>query len=255
MTPPGGTIRRVPGVRAGRCGTRAHSPGAPPRYSGVMTGETPRRGVFITLEGPDGSGKTAHADRLRAAVEAAGREAVLVREPGGTAAGERIRSILMDRSETGVGLTRRTDALLFLAARSQLVETVIEPALERGAVVISDRYLDSTLAYQGYGGGVDVAALRDVGRFATGGRRPDLTLLFDVPVEVGLARKSAAETTRFEAHFDRAFHERVRAGYLAMAVAEPDRWVVLDASAPETDVLEAAVQALAGCLDLEMTAG
>lgn len=217
-----------------------------------MTGQADTRGVFITLEGPDGSGKTAQAERLRAAVEAAGREAVLVREPGGTPAGERIRAILMDRGETGVGLTRRTDALLFLAARSQLVETVIEPALERGAVVISDRYLDSTLAYQGYGGGLDVAAVREVGRWATGGLQPDLTLLFDVPVEVGLARKSAAETTRFEAHFDRAFHERVRAGYLAMAVAEPDRWVVLDASAPEADVLAAALQVLAARLGLEL---
>jgi len=220
-----------------------------------MNADVPRRGVFVTLEGPDGSGKTAQAERLRAAVEAAGREAVLVREPGGTPAGERIRAILMDRGETGVGLTRRTDALLFLAARSQLVETVIEPALERGAVVISDRYLDSTLAYQGYGGGLDVAAVREVGRWATGERSPDLTLLFDVPVEVGLARKSAAETTRFEAHFDRAFHERVRAGYLAMAVAEPDRWVVLDASAPEADVLAAALQVLAARLGLELAAG
>ncbi len=220
-----------------------------------MTVEPRRRGVFITLEGPDGSGKTAQADRLRAAVAAAGREAILVREPGGTAAGERIRAILMDRGATAVQLTQRTDALLFLAARSQLVETVIQPALERGAVVISDRYLDSTLAYQGYGGGLDVEALRIVGRFATGGLRPDLTLLFDVPVEVGLARKSDAETTRFEAHFDRAFHERVRAGYLALAVAQPDRWVVLDASAPEADVLAAALHAVEALLRLPAPAG
>ncbi len=220
-----------------------------------MTIEPRRRGVFITLEGPDGSGKTAQADRLRAAVAATGREAILVREPGGTAAGERIRAILMDRGATAVQLTQRTDALLFLAARSQLVETVIQPALDRGALVISDRYLDSTLAYQGHGGGLDVEALRVVGRFATGGLRPDLTLLFDVPVEVGLARKSDAETTRFEAHFDRAFHERVRAGYLALAVAEPDRWVVLDASAPETDVLAAALQAVETLLRLPAAAG
>jgi dTMP kinase len=220
-----------------------------------MNAERPRRGVFVTLEGPDGSGKTAQAERLRAAVEAAGREAVLVREPGGTPAGERIRAILMDRGATGVGLTQRTDALLFLAARSQLVETVMEPALQRGAVVISDRYLDSTLAYQGYGGGLDVAAVRRVGSWATGGLRPDLTILFDVPVDVGLARKSAAETTRFEAHFDRVFHERVRAGYLAMAAAEPDRWVILDATAPEPDVLAAALQALGARLGLELAAG
>jgi dTMP kinase len=205
-----------------------------------MTAATPRHGVFITLEGPDGSGKTVQAERLRAALAATGRETVLVREPGGTPAGERIRAILMDRDESSVLLTQRADALLFMAARAQLVETVIRPALARGAVVLSDRYLDSTLAYQGFGGQLGVAELQPVGRFATGGLRPDLTILFDLPVEVGLARKSAAETTRFEAHFDRAYHERVRAGYLALAAAEPDRWIVIDATAPEADVLAAA---------------
>jgi dTMP kinase len=213
-----------------------------------MTAEVPRRGVFITLEGPDGSGKTVQAERLRAAVAAAGREVLLVREPGGTAAGERIRAILMDRDESSVHLTQRADALLFMAARAQLVERVIEPALARGTVVISDRYLDSTLAYQGFGGELGLAELAPVGRFATGGLRPDLSILFDVPVEVGLARKSAAETTRFEAHFDRSFHERVRAGYLSLAAAEPDRWVVIDASAPEADVLAAAASIIAGRL-------
>jgi len=206
------------------------------------------RGTFVTLEGPDGSGKTAQAERLRAAVAASGREALLVREPGGTPAGERIRAILMDRHESSQHLTQRADALLFMAARAQLVETIIRPALERGAFVISDRYLDSTLAYQGFGGRLGIEELLPVGRFATGGLRPDLTILFDVSVEVGLARKSAAETTRFEAHFDRAYHERVRAGYLARAAAEPDRWVVLDASAPEDDVLRAALDVLATLL-------
>jgi dTMP kinase len=209
-----------------------------------MTPAMPRRGVFITLEGPDGSGKTVQAERLRAALAATGRDAVLVREPGGTPAGERIRAILMDRDESSVHLTQRADALLFMAARAQLVELVIRPALERGAVVISDRYLDSTLAYQGFGGRLGVDELLPVGRFATGGLRPDLTILFDVPVEIGLARKSDAETTRFEAHFDRAYHERVRAGYLALAAAEPGRWVIVDASAPEPDVLDAARSAL-----------
>jgi dTMP kinase len=204
-----------------------------------MTAATPRRGVFITLEGPDGSGKTVQAERLRAALVESGHATMLVREPGGTPAGERIRAILMDRHESSVLLTQRADALLFMAARAQLVETVIRPALERGTVVLSDRYLDSTLAYQGFGGELGVEELLPVGRFATGGLRPDLTILFDAPVEVGLARKSAAETTRFEAHFDRAYHERVRAGYLALAAGEPDRWVVVDASAPEQDVLGA----------------
>ena len=167
---------------------------------------------------------------------------LLVREPGGTRVGERVRAILMDRHESSVLLTQRADALLFMAARAQLVEPVIRPALDGGVTVLSDRYLDSTLAYQGFGGELGVEELQPVGRFATGGLRPDLTLLFDVPVEVGLARKSDAETTRFEAHFDRAFHERVRAGYLALAAAEPDRWVVIDATAPEDDVLAAAAR-------------
>ncbi|HSW41927.1 MAG TPA: dTMP kinase [Patescibacteria group bacterium] len=209
----------------------------------------PRRGLFITLEGPDGSGKTVQAERLRTAAAATGREALLVREPGGTPAGERIRAILMDRHESSVLLTQRADALLFMAARAQLVEAVIRPALERGVIVLSDRYLDSTLAYQGYGGLLGVQELLPVGRFATGGLRPDLTILFDVPVGIGLARKSDAELTRFEAHFDRAYHERVRAGYLALAAAEPDRWVIVDASAPEADVLAAARGALLACLD------
>jgi dTMP kinase len=204
----------------------------------------PRRGVFITLEGPDGSGKTVQGERIRSAVAGSGHDVLLVREPGGTGAGERIRAILMDRHESSILLTQRADALLFMAARAQLVETVIEPALADGTIVISDRYLDSTLAYQGFGGQLGVDALLPVGRFATGGLRPDLTLLFDVPVDVGLARKNAAETTRFEAHFDRAFHERVRAGYLALAGAEPERWIVLDASAPEADVLAAASAAV-----------
>jgi dTMP kinase len=209
----------------------------------------PRRGPFITLEGPEGSGKTVHGKQLLAAVVASGREALLVREPGGTPVGERVRAILMDRDESSVLLTQRADALLFMAARAQLVESVIRPALERGVVVLSDRYLDSTLAYQGHGGRLGVDELLPVGHFATGGLRPDLTLLFDVPVEIGLARKSDAETTRFEAHFDLAYHERVRAGYLELAAAEPDRWIVLDASAPEVDVLAAARAELLAFLD------
>lgn len=221
----------------------------------MLSDQARHRGLFITLEGPDGSGKTVHAERLRSAVAATGRYALLVREPGGTPAGERIRAILMDRHESSVHLTQRADALLFMAARAQLVEAVIRPALERGEIVLSDRYLDSTLAYQGYGGRLGVNYLLPVGRFATGGLRPDLTILFDVPVEIGLARKSDAELTRFEAHFDRAYHERVRAGYLALAAAEPDRWLIVDASAPEADVLAAARGELLAYLDRVAPAG
>ncbi len=175
---------------------------------------------------------------------------VLVREPGGTTAGERVRAILMDAGPVGIRLTQRTDALLFNAARAQLVDEVIRPALDRGALVISDRYADSTLAYQGGGGELPLDGLRSVVAFATDGLRPCRTILIDVPVEVGLARKTSAETTRFEAHFDRAFHERVRAGYLAFAAAEPDRWVVVDGTAPADDVFAALWGVLVGIPDL-----
>ena len=198
-----------------------------------------RRGWFVTLEGPDGSGKSAQSERLRAAAASTGQDVVLVREPGGTAGGERIRAILNDAGPVGVRLARRTDALLFNAARAQLLDEVIRPALRRGALLISDRYADSTLAYQGCGSELPLDELRPVVDFATGGLLPDRTILIDVPVEVGLARKSAAETTRWEAHFDRAFHERVRAGYLSFAAADPARWVVVDGTAPADDVFAA----------------
>ena len=204
------------------------------------------KGWFVTLEGPDGSGKSAQSERLRAAAAEAGQDVVLVREPGGTAGGERVRKILMDAGPVGIRLTQRTDALLFNAARAQLIDEVIRPALRRGALVISDRYADSTLAYQGCGGLLPLDELRPVVAFATGGLRPDRTILIDVPAEVGLARKTSAETTRFEAHFDRAFHERVRAGYLSFAAAEPDRWVVVDGTAPADDVFAALWGILAG---------
>jgi len=198
-----------------------------------------RRGWFVTLEGPDGSGKSAQSERLRAAAASTGQDVVLVREPGGTAGGERIRAILNDAGPVGVRLARRTDALLFNAARAQLLDEVIRPALRRGALLISDRYADSTLAYQGCGSELPLDELRPVVDFATGGLLPDRTILIDVPVEVGLARKSAAETTRWEAHFDRSFHERVRAGYLSLAAADPARWVVVDGTAPADDVFAA----------------
>jgi dTMP kinase len=198
-----------------------------------------RRGRLIALEGGEGSGKSAQAERLRATFEAAGASVLLVREPGGTAVGERIRAILLDAGPDGVRLGQRTDALLFNTARAQLVEDVVRPALDAGTTVISDRTFFSTLAYQGGGGRLDPVALRAVCDFATGGLQPDLVILLDVPVEVGITRKSAAETTRFEAHFDRGFHERVRAAFLALAGDDPGRWVVIDASAPADDVFAA----------------
>lgn len=188
------------------------------------------RGWFVTIEGGDGTGKTVQAERLAAAARTGGIAVTLTREPGGTWAGERIRDILLGAASTNERISPRADALLFSASRAQLVDEVVRPGVERGELVIDARHADSTLAYQGFGRGLDVEELRAIQRFATGGLRPDLTVLLDVPVEVGLARKAAADRNRFEVGFDREFHGRVRDGYLALAAAEPDRFAVVDAS-------------------------
>ena len=186
-----------------------------------------RRGSFITVEGPDGSGKTLQAARLAAALEARGHDVLLTREPGGTRLGDEIRALLM--ANAGEPIDPVADALLFNAARAQHVATVIRPALARGVVVVCARYTDSTLAYQGYGGGVDFGTLRRIIEISTGGLVPDRTILLDLPAEIGLQRKTPDSHTRFETAFDLPFHLRVRAGFLEMAAAEPDRWVIVDA--------------------------
>ena len=200
-----------------------------------------RRGVFITLEGPDGSGKSSLMPRL-AAVLSRRCEVVTTREPGSTPLGEQVRRLVLD-TEPRIDRTGLTDALLFAAARAQHVTEVIRPALERGAVVICDRFADSSLAYQGAGSGVPIDELRAVQRLATGGLVPDLTILLDLPVEAGLRRKSA-EVTRFEAFQDVAYHERVRAAFLEFAEAEPGRYAVVDATGDEPAVLAGAVAAV-----------
>ena len=203
------------------------------------------RGRFITIEGPDGSGKTLQAERLHALAVARGVPVLLTREPGGTWAGERIRDILLGAAATNERISPRADALLFSAARAQLVAEVVEPALARGELVIDARHADSTLAYQGFGRGLDVDELRAIQRFATAGLVPDLTILLDLPVEVGLARKAGPEENRFEVGFDLEFHRRVRDGYLALASREPARWVVVDAARDADTVHEAVVAAVA----------
>jgi dTMP kinase len=215
-------------------------------------------GWFITIEGPDGSGKTSQAVRVRDRALAAGIEVVLSREPGGTRAGEAIREILLTPAGGAVQHDVRTDALLFSAARAQHVVEVIRPALARGALVISTRFSDSTLAYQGYGGGLPIDQLQALQAFATGGLVPDLTLLLDLPADMGLLRKVGDEVTRFESEFDLAFHHRVRDGFLALAAGEPQRFVVINATADEgsvTDALLAAVSTLPGLEGLDDTAG
>lgn len=185
--------------------------------------------MFITFEGPDGSGKSTQIKSLADRLRAAGAEVLLTREPGGTAIGEQIRTVLHDLKNEA--MQPRAEVLLYSAARAQLVGQVIRPHLAAGGLVLSDRYADSTLAYQGYGHGLDLTALRALTLFATGGLQPDLTLLFDLDPELGLRRRQTnqAEWNRLDA-LSLAFHERVRAGYLALAEAEPERWVVVDAA-------------------------
>ena len=195
-----------------------------------------RSGAFITIEGPDGGGKTTQAERLAAHLRDAGRRVHLTREPGGTWLGERIRELLLERTGSVAATDPLADALLFNAARRQLVREVIRPELDAGTTIICARFTDSTLAYQGYGAGLDIDVLRRLNDVATDGLHPDLTLLLDVPVEAGLSRKAPGDVTRFEAEYDLGFHERVRDGFLALAATEPDRVSIVDATEPMDEV-------------------
>lgn len=210
-----------------------------------MTRGDARSGWFITIEGPDGSGKTAQAARLSERATAVGVPFVLAREPGGTEAGERIRDVLFGSGEISARLDRRTDALLFNASRAQLVAEVISPGMAAGALVVATRFANSTVAYQGYGSGLDVADLRTLERFTTGGLTPDLTILLDLPPEVGLARKTVGDHNKFETHFDIEFHRRVRVGYQNMAAAEPDRFRIVDADRSADAVFDALLRVIA----------
>ena len=183
--------------------------------------------MFITLEGPEGSGKTSHMPHLVEHFREQGHIVFPTREPGGTSISEQIREVIHDLKN--VEMHPRTETLLYQAARAQIVEQVIQPRLKAGEIVICDRYADSTIAYQGYGHQQDLAQVRALVRYATGGLIPDLTILLDVDVEVGLKRKQKAdEWNRLDA-YTVEFHRRVRAGYLEMARQEPDRWCVVDA--------------------------
>jgi dTMP kinase len=192
-----------------------------------------QKGSFITLEGPDGSGKTSQLTLLADFLRQKGYPVRTTREPGGTPIGDQIRTVLMALKNQE--MQPRTEILLFQASRAQLVEQVILPGLAQGEVILCDRYADSTLAYQGYGYRCfTLEQLKPLVAFATGGLVPDLTLLLDVDVEVGLRRRMQdGDWTRLDA-YDLSYHQRVRAGYLEMAQAEPERWVVIDAGqAPE----------------------
>ena len=189
------------------------------------------RGRFITVEGPDGSGKTTASRHLAEWLRSRGHRTVLTREPGGTALGDEIRRLVLHQRDLSDDLDPHADALLFAAGRAQHVSRVIGPALERGEWVVSARYSDSSLAYQGAAYGNDLDEMRRLQAFATGGLVPDLTLLVDVPVEVGLGRtRRRGEWNRFEDTEELAFFENVRRAYLDLASAEPDRFRIVDGS-------------------------
>ena len=199
--------------------------------------------AFVTFEGVEGSGKTTHLRQLAEHLRAQGHDVVETREPGATPAGVALRRLLLGAD--GVPLSALAELFLYCADRTQHVDDVVRPALAAGKVVLCDRFSDSTLAYQGYGRGLDVEAIRVLDARARDGVRPALTFLLDCPVEEGLRRAGARG--RPDDRFERApvaFHERVRSGFLALASSEPDRFCVIDATAP-TDAVQARVRAAA----------
>ena len=196
---------------------------------------------FITFEGGDGSGKTTQLKTLESYLIARGKSCLSTREPGGTSLGELIRQVLLEVSKQPI--TSPTELFLYLADRAQHIHEVIIPALEQGKIVLCDRHTDSTLAYQGYGRGIDLGLLRSLNDIASQGIKPDLTLLFDCPVGIGLfrtaRRQSHTASGRNEDRFEREkieFHERVRAGFLELARAEPNRFRIIDAARSAKEV-------------------
>lgn len=205
------------------------------------------KGFFITLEGGEGSGKTTQIKKLAAFLEGRGIEVVLTREPGGTPEAEKIRDLLVRRD--GGNWTPMTECLLMFAARVQHVETLIKPALAAGKYVISDRFADSTRAYQAYGRGLPLDAVEEINCATLGDFKPDLTFILDLPVEDGLARagKRLAASSSAEDKFEglgEPFHQRLRKGYLEIAAAEPQRCVVIDANRAIEDVAKDLAQKL-----------
>jgi dTMP kinase len=186
--------------------------------------------LFITFEGPEGSGKTTQIRLLAASLRQRGFRVLTTREPGGTHIGNAIRTILLDARHTE--MSPRAETLLFNAARAQLVDEVIRPALADGRVVLCDRYADSTLAYQGYGHSQDLDQLRKLGAYATGGLTPDLTIYLNIDPAAGLKRKQAGDAEEWNRMEERAlaYHLAVHQGYLALAAAEPERWLTVDAT-------------------------
>jgi dTMP kinase len=213
--------------------------------------------MFIKFEGPDGSGKTTQVQQTALKLRERGHDVLLTREPGGTDIGNQIREVLhnLENSE----MHPRAELLLYNASRAQLVEEAIRPHLATGGLVICDRFYDSTLAYQGYGHGLDLNTLRTIITFATGGLRPDLTIYLDISPEDGLQRRLSAvaqgeEWNRLD-DMAMAFHRRVREGYHALIAAEPERWVCINGAQAVEKVQEAILAALEGRLKRETSSG
>jgi dTMP kinase len=185
-------------------------------------------GTFITLEGPEGAGKTTQVKHLTALLSERGIDHLVTRDPGGTPLGKKIRRILLT---PGLEVSPRAELLLYQADRAQHVEELILPALKAGKLVICDRYTDSTMAYQGFGRGIDFDLIENLNQIATGGLKPEYTFLFDLDSEEGLSRRHPAGYDRMEREA-MDFHHRVRNGYLTLAKKEPERWYILDAAKP-----------------------
>jgi dTMP kinase len=199
--------------------------------SSTWPGAYAERGVFVCLEGGEGSGKSTQSRLLREALTAEGYTVVLTFEPGDTSVGKQLRRIVLDPA-TGV-LSDRCEALLYAADKAEHVDTLVRPALERGEVVITDRYVDSTLAYQGAGRALDVAEVEQVARWATGDLRPHLTVVLDLEPAAGLGRFESRDRIEGESL---EFHQRVREAFVAMAKDDPDHYLVLDARAPVQEI-------------------
>ncbi len=209
-------------------------------------------GCLITLEGGEASGKTTQLSRLTWALRSRGLRVVTAREPGGTPLSEQIRGLLLAQASD---MDPMTEVLLFAASRSEVYARIIGPALMQGAIVLCDRFVDSSLVYQGYGLGVDLGVIRAVNHAATGGRMPDLTLVLDLPTEQAAARRVLAGRTadRIEAR-GIAFHERVRRGFLDLATMEPERVQVVNAERSEDEVEDSVVRTVVGFLSTRAAA-
>ncbi len=195
------------------------------------------QGLFITFEGPDGCGKTTQMNLLAQYFEKKGKKVVLTREPGGKGLGEKVREILLNYNGE---VSDRCESFLFLADRAQNIDIIVKPAVEKGEIVLCDRHIDSTVAYQGYGRGLDINEINILNNLATGGKKPDLTLVFDVDVETSMKRVGKEKDRMESAGID--FHNRVRNGYLELAKQEPDRIKVLDATKTIEEIHEKVVE-------------